>query len=140
MRILSLDFGERRIGVALSDALKMTAQPLSVVERSRLSEDLDAIVQLIASHNVESVVIGLPLTLKGERGPQAQRAMAFGDALKQRISIPVEWVDERFTTAQASRALRQAGQDGRKQKASVDQAAAQLILQAYLDAKSGGGH
>ncbi len=135
MRILALDFGQRRIGVALSDALEITAQPLGVIERSGAAADLQAVGKLIASHAVECVVIGLPLTLKGEQGPQAQRALAFGEALKRIISVPIEWVDERFTTAQASRALREAGQDSRKQKSSIDQAAAQLILQSYLDAK-----
>ena len=135
MRILALDFGQRRIGAALSDALEITAQPLAVIERIGAAADLQAVAKLIAGHDVECVVIGLPLTLKGERGPQAQRALAFGDALKRVISVPIEWVDERFTTAQASRALREAGQDSRNQKSSIDQAAAQLILQSYLDAK-----
>ena len=135
MRILGLDFGERRIGVALSDPSAIIAQPLAVIERRGLAEDIGSIKALISQHGVESVVMGLPLTLKGERGPQAQRALAFGNELKRATQVAIEWMDERFTTAQGSRALSEAGENGRQQKKRIDQVAAQLILQSYLDSK-----
>ena len=136
MRILGLDFGERRIGVALSDASAITAQPLTVIERHGLAKDIQSIEALIRQHAVESIVMGLPLTLEGERGPQAQRALAFGSELKRATQIPLEWVDERFTTAQGIKALSEAGESGRQQRKRIDQVAAQLILQSYLDSKN----
>lgn len=133
---MGLDFGEKRIGAALSDSLAITAQPFTVIERQNLAADIKAIKALIQMHSVETVVMGMPLTLKGGQGPQAQRAAAFAGELKRAANICVEWVDERFTTAQGARALSEAGESRRHQKSRIDQVAAQLILQAYLDAKN----
>ena len=133
MRALGLDWGERRIGVALSDVLGLTAQRLTVIERQSMVHDLDVICDLIERHAVNVVVVGLPLTLRGESGVQAQRASGFVEALKRRTSVPVQLVDERLTTAQGERMLRETGAKRDKRKALIDQVAAQLILQHYLD-------
>ena len=135
MRILGIDFGQRRIGVAVSDSLGITAQPLAVIERGGQVSDIKMVAELIQKHAVELVVMGLPLALSGKRGPEAQRAAAFAESLKRETAIPVVWVDERFTTAQGSRALTEAGESHRRQKSRIDQVAAQLILQSYLDSK-----
>jgi len=132
-RVLGLDVGERRIGVALSDALALTAQRLTVVERRTLAEDLEALCALIRQHQVTRVVVGLPLTMRGVRGPQAQRVEAFVARLRQRATVPVELRDERLTTVQGERALRETEAPRGRRKALIDQVAAQLILQQYLD-------
>lgn len=137
MRVLGIDFGQRRIGLAISDALGITAQPLAVMERSVQTEDIRKITSLVREHAIERIVIGLPLGLDGKKGPQAQRALAFGRALGNDTHLTVEWMDERFTTAQGSRALREAGQKAHEQKSRIDQVAAQLILQSFLDMKNG---
>ena len=133
MRIMGLDVGDARIGVALSDPLRLTAQRLTVLERTNLSQDVEAVRRLIEQHGVETMVVGLPLTMRGERGPQAQKVASFSDVLRQRLAIRIEFIDERLTTVQGSRALQATGTRGRKRKAVIDQVAAQLILQQYLD-------
>jgi putative Holliday junction resolvase len=133
MRVLGLDVGDRRIGVALSDALGLTAQPLTVLVRRGPSVDLEAIRELVVRHEARAVVIGLPLTLRGAQGPQAQKVVAFSEALRGRLEVPVQLVDERLTTVQGTRILREAGVSRQKRKAVIDQMAAQLILQQFLD-------
>jgi len=132
-RVLGLDIGERRIGVALSDALGLTAQRLTVVERRSPKEDVEALCGLIGRHQVTRVVAGLPLTLRGTRGPSAQRVDAFVQQLRQQSAVPIELLDERLTTRQGERALREADVSRDRRKALIDQVAAQLILQQYLD-------
>ena len=132
-RILGLDVGDARIGVALSDPLGLSAQRLTVLERTGLSQDVEAVRVLVERHGVRTVVVGLPLTMRGERGPQARKVAAFSEALRRRLAMPVELIDERLTTVQGSRALQETGTRGRKRKAAIDQVAAQLILQQYLD-------
>jgi putative Holliday junction resolvase len=134
MRLLGLDVGERRIGVSISDALGITAQRLTVIERRDLRGDLQAIVALAAEHDVEAVVVGLPLTMQGTIGEQAKRVTAFIEALRSALRRPVHAVDERLTTVQGTRSLLEADASRRKRKRLIDQVAAQLILQAYLDA------
>ena len=136
MRVLGLDVGERRIGVALSDALGITAQRLTLLERRELAKDLEAIRALATTHAVEAVVVGLPLTLKGEVGPQATRVLAFVEALKACVACPVNVMDERLTTVQSERALIAMDVRRDKRKQVIDQLAAQLILQSYLDAQA----
>ena len=133
MRVLGLDVGERRIGVALSDSLGLTAQRLSVLTRGGLKGDVEAIGQLVTQHEVGTIVVGLPLTLRGERGPQAQRVLTFVDALRRRLEVSIQFVDERLKTAQGERALLETDTSRRKRKQVIDQVAAQLILQQYLD-------
>lgn len=132
-RILGLDVGDRRIGIALSDPLQLTAQPLMVLERRGAAADRKAICALVEAHDVCVIVVGLPLTLQGAQGIQAGKVMAFVRELERRLSVPVRLVDERMTTVQGQRALREMGASHRKQKPVIDQVAAQLILQQFLD-------
>ncbi|MDP3723674.1 MAG: Holliday junction resolvase RuvX [Candidatus Omnitrophota bacterium] len=135
MRILGLDMGTRRIGVALSDALGLTAQPLTVLVRTTSSEDLAAVEAMVAHHHVDAVVVGLPLTLRGQRGPQAQQVMAFAETLRRRLSVPIHLVDERLTTVQGTRALIEMGTRRRVRRQTIDRVAAQLILQQFLESQ-----
>ena len=132
-RALGLDVGDRRIGVALSDPIGITAQPLTVLERQGSAKDVDAVCALAQEHGVGVIVVGLPLTLRGERGPQAQKVVSFADALRRRMAMPVQLMDERLTTVQGERSLRETGTPARKRKQVIDQVAAQLILQQFLE-------
>ncbi|MBI4343776.1 MAG: Holliday junction resolvase RuvX [Candidatus Omnitrophica bacterium] len=134
MRALGVDLGTKRIGIALSDALGLTAQPLAVLPCRGQEADATAVQALVAAHQVSVVVIGLPLALDGRRGPPAQRAEAFARRVQAQVAVPVKLVDERFTTAQGQRALLETGVRRAKRKQVIDQVAAQLILQQYLDA------
>ena len=133
-RIMGLDVGQRRIGVAISDPVGLTAQGVTVLERRTPAADVEAVCRLAKTHAAETVVIGLPLTLEGQRGPQAQRVAAFADLVHRALGLPIAWVDERFTTAQGERVLLEGGMSRQQRKHVVDQVAAQLILQSYLDA------
>ncbi len=135
MRLLGLDVGDRRIGIALSDALGLTAQRLQVLERTSTASDIAAVEALVAEYQVARVIMGLPLTMAGGEGPQAKKVLAFAQQLRRRLSVPVECVDERLTTVQGERALIETGASRRKRKQVIDQVAAQLILQHYLDAQ-----
>ena len=136
MRVLGLDMGERRIGVAMSDALGLTAQRLTVIQRHDPGQDLQAVAVLANDHAVEAIVVGLPLTMRGEAGEQATRVMTFVEALRGVVRCPVHLVDERLTTVQGERALVVMETTRAKRKRLIDQVAAQLILQAYLDANA----
>lgn len=133
MRVLGLDLGEKHIGVALSDALGLTAQRLTLLDRQGAAKDLEAVRTLVVQYGVEAVVVGLPLTLQGEQGPQAKKAIAFCEALRRHVTIPVHLIDERLTTVQGERALLETDTSRRKRKQVIDQVAAQLILQQYLE-------
>lgn len=135
MRVLGLDMGERRIGLAVSDALGLTAQPLAVLDCRGVERDTEAIRAVVEQHHVEEVVVGLPLTLQGEQGVQAKKALAFAAALRRRLSVPVQLVDERLTTVQGERTLREMNTPRRKRRQVVDRVAAQLILQHFLETR-----
>jgi len=124
MKVMALDFGSARTGVAVSDATGTLARPVGVVERAASDPGLGLLVELAAEHETELVVVGLPLTLRGERGEQARATEAFVDALRGRLSIPVETYDERFTTTLAE-------QSGGR--APVDALAAAHLLQSWLE-------
>ena len=130
MRVLGLDVGDRYIGAALSDALGLTAQPLRVIDR-QAGEAEARVAALVDEHRAERVIVGLPLTLRGEQGPQAAKVAAFADRLRRRLAVPVELLDERLTTAQGQRVLRETG--AKRRGRILDRIAAQLILQQYLD-------
>jgi putative Holliday junction resolvase len=133
MRVLALDVGDVRIGVAISDALGITAQPLLTITRAGGPADVDAVIKLVQEHGVGTIVAGLPLTLQGERGPQAKKVLGFVKALSLATPVPVTTVDERLTTVEGQRALRAGGLKAKQQKGAIDQVAAQLILQQYLE-------
>ena len=136
MRIMGLDVGERRIGVALSDTLGLTAQRLTVLTRQNALADAKTIGVLAAQHGVETIVVGLPLTMRGEQGTQAKRVTSFVETLRRNTAVPIQWMDERLTTVQGERALLETGASRRKRKQVIDQVAAQLILQQFLDAQT----
>ena len=133
-RILGLDPGERRIGVALSDPTGTIASPHSVIDRRR-SDPLVVVRALCEDNGVERIIIGLPTGLSGHEGPSAQAARAFGALISEGVAIPVEFQDERFTTVTAESALLEGGVRRDKRRDVRDKVAAAVILQAYLDRK-----
>ena len=134
-RTLALDVGEQRIGIAVSDALGLTAQPLEVWERTAPEADLAHIAQLAADHECSAIVVGHPVTLAGARGPQAVKAEQFAAALRARCACPITLWDERLTTVQGERALLEGGMRRAKRRITVNVVAAQLLLQHYLDSQ-----
>lgn len=132
-RILGLDFGKRRIGLALSDELGITAQGLPTLTRNTRSEDFDYLSQLIDSRQVQRVVVGHPLNMNGSEGAQARQAVQFGRTLANRYGIEVTMWDERLTTREAGRVLRNSGVGLQKRQGAIDKLSAVLILQSYLD-------
>lgn len=134
MRQLGLDFGERRIGVAVSDPLGITAQGVSVVERSgSVKKDLELILSIIHTYEVDGIVMGLPKNMNGTEGPAAEKVRAFGRLLEEKTSLKVSYWDERLSTSSAQRVMLDADISRRKRKANVDRLAAVIILQNYLD-------
>ncbi len=140
MRILGLDVGERRVGIAISDPTATLARPLQTLVRGSREEDSAAVAALVAEHNVGLIVVGQPLSLDGTEGPQARRVARYADALAARLGIPLIPWDERFTTAVAEEILRQNRKKKRRAcaKDEVDAVAAAVILQSYLDSRNGG--
>lgn len=133
MRILGLDIGDRRIGMAISDDLGLTAQGLATLERRHEKADLAALQEIVARYHVYRIVVGLPRNLDGSYGVQADKTERFIRVLEQHCGLPcVRW-DERLTTRQAERLLIAAGQRRQRRRAVRDKLAAQLILQSYLD-------
>jgi putative holliday junction resolvase len=136
-RILALDLGEVRIGVALSDPDRRVAVPAGTLRVAGPPRDLKAVAALVREHGATDVVVGHPLTLAGERGAAAHRAEEFAEGLRMLLKVPVHLQDERLTTVEADRGLREAGAGGRDRRLAVDQAAATLILRAFLEKAEG---
>ena len=136
MRILGLDVGERRIGVAAADERAQVALPVAVLERREISADLDAIARLVQEQAAEAVVVGLPISLNGSLGPQAQAVKTFAEELSARLALPVQYWDERLSTVEARHRLAEAGRRGRKARAKLDALAAAIVLQSYLDSRA----
>lgn len=132
-RVLALDVGDVRIGIAASDLLGLTAQPRESYRRTTPAEDVEAIKRAVAEAEAYRVVVGLPLNEKGETGHQAERVLAFVEMLREALDIEVVTIDERFTTAIARRSLIQSDMRRAKRKKVIDIVAAQQILQTYLD-------
>jgi len=137
-RVLALDLGRRRIGLAVSDELGWTAQGLPTLQRTTIREDLSRLAELADKLHVTRIVIGLPLHLSGTEGRQAGHAREFGDRVKAKTNLPVEYWDERLTTVEAQRVLRQSGISIEKRGKAVDQLSAVLILESWLDRFGGG--
>src|SRR5688500_3878307 len=133
MRLLGLDVGDKTIGVALSDESATLATGLQTIRRTALQRDLRELAGLARDREVETVVVGLPRSLNGSEGPQARKVMAFVDALKAAVKVPVVTWDERFSTVAAEHALIEGGVSRQRRKGLVDKVAAVLILQNYLD-------
>jgi putative Holliday junction resolvase len=136
MRYLALDHGTRRIGVAVSDELKMIAQPLEFIPSEPFAAFFNRLQKLIAEKQVELILVGMPRNMDGTYGPAAEKVREFVTALKEKLSIPIKTWDERLTSAQANRVLLQGNvrRDQRKQK--VDAMAAAILLQSYLDVQT----
>ncbi|MEW6448218.1 MAG: Holliday junction resolvase RuvX [Bacillota bacterium] len=138
MRVLGLDVGERRIGLAVSDPLGITAQGLGVLNRGKLNEDVEQLQALVRKYEIEEIVVGLPRALDGGMGPQAQKVAEFASLLEKK-GIKVKFWDERFTTSAAERYLIEADVSREKRRRVIDKTAAVLILQSYLDSRRAPG-
>ena len=136
-RVLGIDVGSVRVGVAMSDATGTLASPLETLQRAKDGSDLDRLAALVVEHEVTEVVVGEPRHLSGASGVSAQDADAYARALVGRIGadVPVHMIDERLSTVSAASSLRASGVDSRRQRPVIDQAAAVVILQSYLDAR-----
>jgi putative holliday junction resolvase len=134
-RVMALDFGSKRIGVALSDPTQFLASPLTTLQAQPQARAVEQIVRLIGQHDVERLVVGMPFTLAGEIGPQAKVVEAFVEVLRAHTPVPIVLVDERLTSSEAERILIEAGLKPEKRKQQIDQVAAMLILQEYLDSR-----
>ncbi len=139
MRILGLDPGEKRIGVAVSDALGITAQPLTAIRRSSLKADIEAIGKICREYQVGLIVLGLPLNLDGSAGEKARESMELAEKLRQSLGIEVELWDERLSTRAVQGMLLEADASRRRRRQVVDKLAAAYILQGYLDYRRGSG-
>ncbi|MBI3878915.1 MAG: Holliday junction resolvase RuvX [Verrucomicrobia bacterium] len=133
MRILALDHGTVRIGVALSDELKMFATPLEFIAAEPFPAFLERLKQLLREKEVELILVGMPRNMDGSYGPAALKVQEFVAVLKGAVTVPIRTVDERLTSVQAQKFLREGGKSAKQQRGKVDQAAAALLLQGYLD-------
>ena len=134
MRILALDHGTVRIGVALSDELKMIATPLEFIPAEPAADVLTRLQNLVREKDVVTIIIGMPRNMDGSFGPAAEKVRAFIAALKEVVAIPIKTWDERLTSTQANRMLIAGGVRREKRKEKVDGMAAAILLQSYLDA------
>jgi putative Holliday junction resolvase len=135
VRALGLDLGTKTIGLAVSDELGFTAQGIRTLARRGSRQDLEALRAVAAEHAVGRFVLGLPLNMDGTEGPRARATREFGDALAAASGLPVEYQDERLTTMEANRTLLAADVSRKRRREVVDQLAASLILQGWLDAR-----
>jgi len=133
VRILALDYGTKRIGVAVSDELKLIAQPLEFIPAEPFGAFLARLAEIIREKEVEAVVVGLPRNMDGSYGPAAAKVREFVAALRTSIPTPIHTWDERLTTVQAQRMLIEGGVRRRDRKHAVDKTAAAILLQSYLD-------
>jgi putative Holliday junction resolvase len=138
-RALGIDFGEARIGLAVSDELGMLAHPLETIVVKDTRDPLARVVQLATEKDVGHVVVGLPKNMDGTSGPAAEKARAFADKLRERLPCPIRLWDERLTTVAAQRYLHDAGRNTKQSRAVIDQVAAVIILQGWLDSQGGAG-
>ena len=133
MRILCLDIGDKYIGVAVSDALGITAQGVGTLKRNNNDDDILEIIKMVQKYNAEKIIVGLPKNMNGSLGPQGKKVIEFVDILKEKIEIPViEW-DERLSTKSAEKILLEGNVSRKKRKRVIDKVAAVFILQNYLD-------
>ena len=138
MRIMGIDYGDSRIGVAISDALMYTAQGIETIKWSRgIEEPLKRIFELVEEYKVKKIVVGFPKNMNGTVGPRGEKSIEFAELLKKRIKdIEVIFWDERLTTVAANRTMREMGVKRNKKKKLVDQIAAVYILQGYIDSQT----
>lgn len=134
-RVLALDLGTRRIGLAVSDELGFTAQGLPTLLRRNIRADLDALSQLASERNVDRILLGDPRRMNGEAGRQSEWVREFAMRLEKRLGLPIEFWDERLTSREAERTLRGSGIAHQERKAAIDRLSAVILLQSYLDAE-----
>lgn len=134
MRVLGLDVGTKKIGIAMSDSTQSIAQGLKVYRRTCLKDDLEEVKRLAEEHTIAMIVIGLPKDLSGTVGKKAQDVMAFAEQVEKYARIPIVLWDERFSTNEANRVFELAQVNHKKRKPFIDMIASQIILQGYLDA------
>ena len=134
-RVLGLDVGSKRIGVAVSDLLGITAQGLETLQRQNKRLDFEKLAKLIREYKIAQIVVGYPLRMSGEQGLQAEKMQRFADELRERFQLPVHLWDERLTSAQANRLLRATDMSIRRRGQVVDQMAAVLILQSWMESR-----
>jgi len=137
-RILALDFGFRRIGLAVSDELGLTAQGLPTLQRSNKRNDFDHLRRTIRQYGVSELVMGLPLRMSGSEGIQSDKVQVFAEELRRKFKLPVHLFDERLTSVEANRVLRESDMSIRRRAEVVDQLAAVLILQSFLEFRKAG--
>jgi len=135
MRIMGIDFGTKRIGIAISDELLLTAQGMNSLQSKELKADLDEITKLVLENGVEEVIVGLPLNMNGTYSAKTREVVEFADQLSKVLSVPVKTWDERLTSMQAERILLEADASRAKRRKVTDKLAAQIILQSYLDSR-----
>lgn len=135
MRILGIDYGNKRVGIAVSDSLGWTAQPLTTLKMHGHQELLEEINEYIAKYDVEKIVVGMPYNMDGSRGKRAEITQAFINFLENNLELPIEIQDERLTTSQAENILLEADVSRAGRKKVIDKMAAALILKSYLDSK-----
>jgi putative Holliday junction resolvase len=135
-RILALDVGKKRIGLAISDALGITAQGLPTFARTRIREDLSRLTELMREREVKLLLIGKPLHMSGQNSRQGEYTLEFGERLRRKSGLPVVYWDERLTSVEAERVLRAGGATLEQRKKAVDRLAAVLLLESYLDSIS----
>ena len=136
MRVMGLDVGTKTVGVAVSDALGFTAQGLRVVRRKNLRSDVGELKRVIREYEVSRVVIGLPLNMDGSEGPRAEASREFGALLSEATGLPIDYWDERLSTVAAERMLIEGDVSRERRKQVIDQVAASIILQGWLDSKA----
>ena len=132
-RILCLDVGDVRIGLAMSDIMKIIANPLETLKRKNSQADFDYILNICKQNDVELIISGLPLSMNGQENVQTQKTREFIEVLQSQTNIPIKFVDERLTTVSAQRVLIESGMRRENRKNVVDKVAAAIILQGYLD-------
>ena len=136
MTVLGIDYGDRRIGLAISDSTGLIASGLATLERRGPSVDVtDEIRRVCDEHGVERIVVGLPINMDGSHGPRAQTTLEFVERLREAVDVEVETWDERLTSVQADRLMLAADLSRKKRKKRIDRLAAQIMLQSYLDAR-----
>ena len=140
MRMMGLDVGDKTIGVAVSDALGLTAQAVDVIRRTGPDKDFARLETLVNDYEVEHIVVGLPKNMNGTIGPRAEKCRLFAESLKQRLHLPVTLWDERLTTVAAEKMLISADVRRKSRKKVIDKMAASLILQTYLDSRRRDSH
>ncbi len=137
-RVLGLDVGSRRIGIAISDPLGITAQGLETLHRQNKRLDFEKLEKIVREYGVTQIVVGLPLRMSGLEGAQAEKMQLFAEELRKRFQLPVHLWDERLTSAQANRLLRETEMSIKRRGEVVDQMAAVLILQSFMDSRGSG--